>query len=152
RPRHQTRERTAMCGVTGWVDFERDLREEGATAQAMTDTLLCRGPDDHGLWQARHVALGHTRMAVIDLGGGRQPLVAERDGRPVAVITYCSEVYNYKELRTELITRGHSFRTESDTEVVLAAYLEWGDDFAARLNGMYAFAIWDIPAQTLVMV
>ena len=68
------------------------------------------------------------------------------------MITYCSEVYNYKELRTELIALGHAFRTESDTEVVLAAYLEWGDDFAARLNGMYAFAIWDIHAQTLVMV
>jgi asparagine synthase (glutamine-hydrolysing) len=141
-----------MCGVTGWVNFERDLRRERATAEAMTGTLSCRGPDDQGLWSDRHVVLGHTRMAVIDLGGGRQPMAAEHDGEPVAVITYCSEVYNYRELRAELAGRGHRFRTESDTEVVLRAYLEWGEDFAARLNGIYAFAIWDIPAQTLVMV
>jgi asparagine synthase (glutamine-hydrolysing) len=141
-----------MCGITGWVDFGRDLRDERAVAQAMTDTLTCRGPDDQGLWLDRHVALGHTRMAVIDLGGGRQPMVAEHDDEPVAVITYCSEVYNYRELRAELTGRGHRFRTESDTEVVLRAYLEWGEDFAARLNGIYAFAIWDVSAQALVMV
>src|SRR3954468_1602705 len=123
-----------MCGITGWVDFGCDLTKERATAQAMTDTRACRGPDAEGLWIAPHAALGHRRLAVIDIEGGRQPMVAEENGRPVAVLIYSGEVYNFGELRSELIARGRRFRTRSDTEVVLMAYLEWGPEFAARLN------------------
>jgi asparagine synthase (glutamine-hydrolysing) len=141
-----------MCGITGWVDFERDLTKERTTAQAMTDTMACRGPDEEGLWVAPHAALGHRRLAVIDIEGGRQPMVAEEDKRVSAVLTYSGEVYNFHELRTELTARGHCFRTHSDTEVVLHAYLEWGEDFVTRLNGMYAFAIWDVQREELLLV
>src|SRR5690348_9416286 len=133
-----------MCGVTGWVDFERDLRLERATAQAMVDTMACRGPDDEGLWMAPHAALGHRRLAVIDIAGGRQPMVAEDASGVRAVLTYSGEVYNFQELRAELAAQGCHFHTNSDTEVVLNAYLAWGEDFVTRLNGMYAFAIWDV--------
>ncbi|MFJ2029330.1 asparagine synthase (glutamine-hydrolyzing) [Streptosporangium sp. NPDC087985] len=141
-----------MCGIAGWVDFERDLGQERDTAQAMTDTMACRGPDDEGLWLAPHAALGHRRLAIIDIEGGRQPMVADEDGRPLAVLIYSGEAYNFGELRSELAARGHRFRTRSDTEVVLRAYLEWGEDFAARLNGMFALAIWDVRREELLLV
>jgi asparagine synthase (glutamine-hydrolysing) len=89
---------------------------------------------------------------VIDIEGGRQPMSVDAEGRTVAVMTYSGEVYNYRELRAELATRGHRFVTESDTEVVLHAYLQWGEDFAERLNGMYAFALWDTKAEQLLLV
>ncbi|MEO3868739.1 asparagine synthase (glutamine-hydrolyzing) [Nonomuraea sp. B12E4] len=141
-----------MCGICGWVDFDRDLREERATAQAMTDTMACRGPDDEGLWAAPHAAIGHRRLAIIDLAGGRQPMIADDDGGGPAVLTYSGEVYNFQELRAELTGRGHRFRTHSDTEVVLRAYVEWGADLAEHLNGMYAFAIWDAGREELLLV
>lgn len=141
-----------MCGVLGWVDFERDLRRERPLVEAMTDTLAHRGPDGGGTWIAEHAAFGHRRLAVVDPEGGHQPMVAEEDGRELAVITYSSEVYNFTELRTELRARGHHFRTAGDTEVVLRAYLEWGDHLAERLNGMFAFGIWDLLRQELVLV
>ncbi|WP_433255513.1 asparagine synthase (glutamine-hydrolyzing) [Streptosporangium sp. CA-135522] len=141
-----------MCGISGWVDFDRDLGRSRDAAQAMTDTMACRGPDDEGVWLDRHAALGHRRLAVIDIEGGCQPMVAEEHGRPLAVLTYSGEVYNFRELRAELDARGHRFRTQSDTEVVLRAYLEWGEDLATRLNGMFAFAIWDVRREELLLV
>ncbi|MFI6304571.1 asparagine synthase (glutamine-hydrolyzing) [Amycolatopsis thailandensis] len=127
-----------MCGITGWVDFGRDLTRERDTVEAMTDTMAKRGPDANGIWLSAHAALGHRRLSIIDLDGGRQPMTAG-----TTALTYSGEVYNFRELRTELTARGHRFDTRSDTEVVLRAYLEWGDAFVDRLNGMYAFAIWD---------
>ena len=141
-----------MCGITGWVDFEADLSGQRTLTQAMTDTMACRGPDAEGMWLDRHVALGHRRLAIIDLEGGRQPMSVEDDGHAAAVLTYSGEVYNFHELRTELAGRGHRFQTSSDTEVVLHAYLEWGDSFVDHLNGMYAFAIWDTRKQELLLV
>lgn len=141
-----------MCGVLGWVDFENDLTRESATLRAMMDTLADRGPDDEGLWTGRHAALGHRRLAVIDPQGGRQPMVASLGGREPAVLTFSGEVYNYRELRECLATRGHTFRTRTDTEVVLHAYLEWGVDFATVLNGMFALAIWDTANEELLLV
>jgi asparagine synthase (glutamine-hydrolysing) len=141
-----------MCGITGWVDFDRDQGPEREVLQAMTDTMACRGPDAQGLWLDPHVGLGHRRLAIIDLEGGRQPMAAEQDGETLAVLTYSGEVYNFRELRTELSSRGHRFLTDSDTEVVLRAYLEWGEDFIDHLNGMYAFALWDARAQQLLLV
>src|SRR5215213_8665905 len=136
-----------MCGIAGWVDFSRDLRAEGDTAQAMTDTMIRRGPDDGGLYLSEHAAIGHRRLAVIDPPGGAQPMEAAH-----AVLTYSGEVYNFKELRRELESAGHRFTTSSDTEVVLHAYIEWGVEMVHRLNGMYAFAIWDAAAEELVLV
>ncbi|MFJ1757013.1 asparagine synthase (glutamine-hydrolyzing) [Kitasatospora sp. NPDC088134] len=141
-----------MCGITGWVSFDRDLSTEHATLAAMTRTMECRGPDAAGVWLDTHVGLGHRRLAVIDLDGGRQPMAAQHDGRTVLVTTYSGEIYNYRELRAQLRSHGHEFRTESDTEVALHAYLEWGEDFTAHLNGMYAFALWDPRTEELLLV
>lgn len=141
-----------MCGIAGWVDFRRDLTQELPTLRAMTDSLADRGVDDQGLWVRDSAGLGHTRTAIIDLPGGAQPLIAEEDGLPIAVIVYNGEVYNFKQLRTELRARAHRFRTRSDTEVVLRAYLEWGADCAKRLEGIFAFGIWDLRREELVLV
>ena len=144
-----------MCGITGWVDFERDLAGERQILEVMNRTMACRGPDAAGLWLAPHAALGHRRLAVIDIEGGRQPMsagdAAVGDG-PAAVMTYSGEAYNYRELKAELAAAGHRFVTESDTEVVLHAYLEWGDGFVERLNGMFALAIWDTRREELLLV
>ncbi|MFF7189904.1 asparagine synthase (glutamine-hydrolyzing) [Streptomyces sp. NPDC008222] len=140
-----------MCGITGWVSYDRDLRTEGATLDAMTETMACRGPDARGTWTEGPAALGHRRLAIIDLPGGRQPMSADTPGGTV-VLVYSGEAYNFTELRRELTGRGHHFGTDSDTEVVLRGYLEWGDALAERLNGMYAFAVWDGRNDTLVMI
>ncbi|MEV5753935.1 asparagine synthase (glutamine-hydrolyzing) [Actinoallomurus sp. NPDC052308] len=141
-----------MCGIAGWLDFGRDVGGQRPTLLAMTDTLAGRGIDDRGLWLDTHIGLGHTRTSIIDLAGGAQPLTVEEDGRPVAVIVYNGEVYNFKQLRSELTARGHRFRTRSDTEVVLRAYLEWDVACAERLEGIFAFAVWDIRRERLVLV
>ncbi len=140
-----------MCGIAGWVSFDRDLRTEGGTLDAMTETMACRGPDDRGTWTDRSVGLGHRRLAIIDLPGGRQPMTVETPQGTVAMV-YSGETYNFTELRGELAGRGHRFTTDSDTEVVLRGYLEWGEAVAERLNGMYAFAIWDGRHDKLVMI
>jgi asparagine synthase (glutamine-hydrolysing) len=140
-----------MCGITGWVDFSRDLTQERATIDAMTQTMACRGPDASGVWSDHNATLGHRRLAVIDLPGGAQPMSVSTPGGDVAMV-YSGEAYNFTELRDELIQQGHTFRTSSDTEVVLRAYLQWGEAMADRLNGMYAFAIWDSREQKLVMI
>ncbi|MFI8438383.1 asparagine synthase (glutamine-hydrolyzing) [Streptomyces sp. NPDC079020] len=141
-----------MCGIAGWVDFARDVRRQQETLEAVTRTMACRGPDAEGRWTDEHVALGHRRLSIIDLDGGRQPMTADADGRTLACLTYSGEVYNFRELRAELISRGHSFRTRSDTEVVVRGYLEWGEGVVDRLNGMFAFALWDVRTQTLLLV
>jgi asparagine synthase (glutamine-hydrolysing) len=140
-----------MCGIAGWVALSRDLSTERDVLGAMTGTMSCRGPDDEGVWTDRHAALGHRRLAVIDIDGGRQPMTYQVDGATVA-LTYSGEVYNFQDLAEELRARGHRFRTRSDTEVVLHAYLEWGVAMVERLNGMYAFAIWDGRVESLLMV
>ncbi|MEU3842577.1 asparagine synthase (glutamine-hydrolyzing) [Streptomyces sp. NPDC028635] len=140
-----------MCGITGWVSFDRDLGAERTSVEAMTETMACRGPDDAGTWAQGPAALGHRRLAIIDLPGGRQPMTAGTPEGTVALV-YSGEAYNYTELRGELTARGHRFTTDSDTEVVLRGYLEWGEALPERLNGMYAFAVWDARHDKLVMV
>ncbi|GHH85210.1 asparagine synthetase B [Streptomyces sulfonofaciens] len=140
-----------MCGITGWVSFDRDLAASAETLDAMTETMSCRGPDDRGTWIGGPAGLGHRRLAIIDLPGGRQPMSEETPEGTVALV-YSGEAYNFTELRRELTGRGHRFKTDSDTEVVLHGYLEWGEAVAERLNGMYAFAIWDARRDKLVMI
>lgn len=140
-----------MCGIAGWLSFDRDLRLHRPELDAMTRTMACRGPDAEGIWLDRHAALGHRRLAVIDIEGGCQPMTVRTDDGEVA-ITYSGEVYNFTELRNELVGRGHRFRTRSDTEVVLHGYLEWEQAVADRLNGMYAFAVWDARSDQLVLI
>jgi asparagine synthase (glutamine-hydrolysing) len=142
----------AVCGIVGWVSYQRDLRHEGAVLRAMTATMSLRGPDAEGIWLSLHAGLGHRRLAVIDLSTGAQPMTVERDGEVVAVVTYSGEIYNYRELRAELRGLGHEFRTTSDTEVLLHAYLQWGASFVEHLNGMYAFGLWDPREQALLLV
>lgn len=141
-----------MCGVTGWIDWETDLRNEEATLRAMTGTLACRGPDDSGVLLSRHAALGHRRLAVIAPDDGAQPMGTTAGDGPRTVLTYNGELYNYPELRRELRALGHEFRTRSDTEVVLRAHLQWGADAPRRFNGIFAYALWDDRRQELLLV
>jgi asparagine synthase (glutamine-hydrolysing) len=117
----------------------------------MTETMACRGPDASGVWTDQQAALGHRRLAVIDIPGGAQPMSISTPNGDVAMV-YSGEAYNFTELRDELADAGHKFTTSSDTEVVLRGYLQWGDAVADRLNGMYAFAIWDSRDRKLVMI
>src|SRR3954470_18706814 len=140
-----------MCGITGWISFERDLTREQETIDEMTATMACRGPDAEGTWVDGPAALGHRRLAIIDLVGGVQPMSVSTSTGDVAMV-YSGEAYNYMELRDELQRCGERFTTDSDTEVVLRGYLRWGCALADRLNGMYAFAIWDQRDQKLVLM
>ncbi|ROP31348.1 asparagine synthase (glutamine-hydrolyzing) [Couchioplanes caeruleus] len=142
-----------MCGIAGWVDHSRDISTEHAIVAAMSETMCLRGPDDAGVWVDGNVALCHRRLAIIDIAGGRQPMhaVAGVEEKPV-VLVYTGEVYNYRELRAELASLGHSFGTRSDTEVVLRAYLQWGAASATRLRGMFAYAVWDGRERELILV
>ncbi|MFI1202815.1 asparagine synthase (glutamine-hydrolyzing) [Streptomyces sp. NPDC020883] len=140
-----------MCGITGWASFHSDARTQAPVIEAMTATLTPRGPDAGGVWLGERAAIGHRRLAVIDLAGGVQPMT-DRVDRPNLVLSYSGEVYNHHALRTELRGRGHHFRTRSDTEVVLRAYAEWGDGLVEHLEGMFAFAVWDERAQRLLLV
>ncbi|NYE96628.1 asparagine synthase (glutamine-hydrolyzing) [Psychromicrobium silvestre] len=145
-----------MCGIAGWVSFERDLREERQVAQAMTETMICRGPDDEGLWIDRHVALGHRRLSIIDLDNGKQPMLRQDEGATREVLIYTGETYNFRELREQLSNSGRHFRTRSDTEVVLQAHHEWGAteprNAVERFNGMFAYALWDTAKEELILV
>ena len=140
-----------MCGITGWISFDRDLTRERHTLDAMTQTMACRGPDAAGAWVEGPAALGHRRLAVIDIEGGAQPMSVSTPAGEVALV-YSGEAYNFVELRRELQSAGERFRTSSDTEVVLRGYLRWGEGVAERLNGMYAFAIWDARTAKLVLI
>jgi asparagine synthase (glutamine-hydrolysing) len=115
----------------------------------MMSSLVHRGPDDAGCWTGEGVALGTRRLAIIDLDSGQQP-IANEDG--TVVVAFNGEIYNHVELRSELEAAGHRFRTDhSDTEVIVHAYEEWGDDFLHRLNGMFAIAVWDCPRRRLLL-
>ena len=138
-----------MCGITGWVDYERDLSAQHSVIAAMTATMACRGPDAGGTWCSPRAAIGHRRLAVIDIEGGAQPMRAPRAAD--VVLSFSGEIYNFRELRTELEGYGHDFRTRSDTEVLLHAWLQWGDGCLPRLNGMFAFAVWDGAREELVL-
>ncbi|MGW1957142.1 asparagine synthase (glutamine-hydrolyzing) [Streptomyces sp. NPDC001920] len=140
-----------MCGITGWASFHQDARTQAPVIEAMTATLAPRGPDAGGVWLGERAAIGHRRLAVIDLAGGAQPMT-DRPDTPTVVLSYSGEVYNHHELRAELRSRGHEFRTRSDTEVVVRAYAEWGESVADHLDGMFAFAVWDERVQRLLLV
>ncbi|MEU3647367.1 asparagine synthase (glutamine-hydrolyzing) [Lentzea sp. NPDC034063] len=142
-----------MCGIAGWADLVHPSPGMRLRVQLMNDAMASRGPDGDGVWAGSHAVLGHRRLAVLDPAHGQQPMVLTDDGdEPVVALTYSGEVYNHRELRDELERRGHKFRTGTDTEVVLHAYLEWGTDAPSRLNGMYAFAVWDHLRGRLVLV
>src|SRR5918911_1224833 len=134
-----------MCGICGIVAPGRPPESE--TVERMATELDHRGPDGAGSFTAEGVALGFRRLAIIDLSdAGNQPFASE-DGK--LQLVHNGEVYNYRELRRELEAKGHRFRSATDTEVILAAYREWGERCVERFNGMWAFALWDEPRRRL---
>lgn len=137
-----------MCGIAGVINLNGD-GVSPVLLQSMTDALAHRGPDGEGHWIHENVALGHRRLAIIDLTPlGRQPMVSA-DSR--FVLTFNGMVYNHREIRAELEARGHRFRGGSDTEVVLNSLIEWGPDALARFNGMFALAFFDVSARRLLL-
>ncbi len=137
-----------MCGIAGIVSIDGSPLP-AAVIERMTAALRHRGPDDSGVWQDSRCALGHQRLSIIDLSrNGRQPL-AGRDGS--AQVAYNGEIYNHRELRNALIRRGHSFRSRTDTEVIVRLYDEEGDGLLHKLDGMFAFAIWDPQRRRLLL-
>ena len=137
-----------MCGIAGMVRLDGAELSPGVgrALKAMTDSMACRGPDGEGFWRSGPAALGHRRLSIIDLAGGSQPMPSA-DGR--LCVVHNGEIYNFRELRRELEARGARFRTDSDTEVVLEAYAAWGEGCLERLEGMFAFAVWDGPRRHL---
>src|SRR5262245_13536958 len=137
-----------MCGIAGRFNFRSGAPVDRLLIRQMCDLLAHRGPDGSGEHTAGAVGLGHRRLAIIDLTPtGAQPMTL--DGQ--LWITFNGEIYNFLELRRELETRGHQFRSQSDTEVILAAYREWGVESLSRLRGMFAFAIWDGANRTMFL-
>lgn len=131
-----------MCGITGWIHFNKDLRNELPIVKKMTETLSRRGPDDNNIWFGPHTLLGHRRLTVVDPVGGKQPMVKTYEHNQYT-LTYNGELYNTEDLRKELLKRGHTFSGHSDTEVLLTSYIEWKEKCVDYFNGIFAFAIWD---------
>jgi asparagine synthase (glutamine-hydrolysing) len=138
-----------MCGIAGLVSAARLTDAERLRLPAMRDILTHRGPDGSGEWSDGRAALGHRRLSIVDLATGGQPLSNEAG---TIWITFNGEIYNHRDIRTELEAAGHRYRTRSDTESIVHAYEEWGDDCVHRLRGMFAFAIWDQPRRRLLLV
>ena len=138
-----------MCGIAGLLSL-RGKAISPAILQGMTDAIAHRGPDGEGHWIEGGVGFGHRRLAIIDLSPlAHQPMMSH-DTR--YVLSYNGEIYNFRELRTELEAMGYPFRSQSDTEVLLTAWAAWGVKALDRLNGMFAFAIWDRNEKTLTLV
>jgi asparagine synthase (glutamine-hydrolysing) len=137
-----------MCGICGIVNRDRGRAVSAGEIRAMRESLRHRGPDDEGEWLGQGAALGHRRLSIIDIEGGRQPMSNE-DG--TLLLVFNGEIYNYRELRERLVQKGHVFKTASDAEVLLHLYEEEGEAAPASLVGMFAFAIWDAKSGTLFL-
>ena len=130
-----------MCGICGAIGF--DPKEAGELAvRRMLAAIVHRGPDEEGFLNATPVVAGSRRLSIIDLPGGSQPIWNEAE---TLAVVYNGEIYNFRELRQELQSHGHSFRTNSDTEVIVHAYEQWGDTCPSKLRGMFAFAVIEMP-------
>ena len=128
-----------MCGFVGYIDGGDTLRDEGVL-HSMADAIRHRGPDDADYYMDGTIALGFRRLSIIDLEGGRQPILNE-DG--TKVLTFNGEIYNYQEIKKDLLAAGHVFKTATDSEVLLHGYEEYGTQLLNKLRGMFAFVIWD---------
>lgn len=137
-----------MCGICGIYHFDRSQNADPSTLETMTRTMHHRGPDDEGFHIDGHMGFGFRRLSIIDLAGGHQPM---SDYEESIWVVFNGEIYNFKEIRQELEARGHRFRTQCDTEVIIYAYKQWGDDFLHRLNGMFGLAVWDVKRQRMVI-
>jgi len=139
-----------MCGIAGWIDYNRDLRKYVDTINKMTGTLVRRGPDAQGIYLKENVCLMHRRLIVIDPENGIQPMTIKK-GNTSYTIVYNGELYNTNELRDELLSFGYHFRGHSDTEVLLTAFIHWGESCLEKLNGIYAFGVWNDTSKTLFL-
>lgn len=139
-----------MCGIVGWTDFCGNLTKEAEQLKSMAEKLTKRGPDASGYWYSEEAALGHRRLVVVDPEGGQQPMIRNR-GSNQYVLVYNGELYNTEELRKELALKGCIFDGWSDTEVLLNAYIEWGEMCLQKLNGIFAFAVWDSKKKALFL-
>ncbi|WP_226037687.1 asparagine synthase (glutamine-hydrolyzing) [Aquibacillus saliphilus] len=139
-----------MCGITGWIDFNRNLLSEVDNVRKMSNAIQHRGPDEYNEWISNHVAFGHQRLIVVDPEGGKQPMEYTKDNSNY-VLVYNGELYNTEDIRIELLRHGWSFNSYSDTEVLLKSYIQWGRDCVQKLNGIFAFAIWDSINKELFM-
>ena len=131
-----------MSGLAGWIDFNRHIPSYRQTVERMTNTLKHRGPDETDYYYDRHIGFGHQRLAIVDRNGGRQPMIVTNNEEQYVMI-YNGEIYNASSLRDELKQRGWKFTTRSDTEVLLKAYMEWGEEHLDKINGIFSYAIWD---------
>src|SRR6266576_4741347 len=137
-----------MCGICGQFNFAGDEPVEPEIVRRMTDSIAHRGPDDEGYFFSGRLGLGFRRLSIIDLAGGHQPM---SDSEETVWLIFNGEIYNYRELRAELQSEGHQFRTNSDTEVIIHGYKQWGADVLNHLNGMFGLAIWDVHNVRLVV-
>lgn len=137
-----------MCGLVGVYHFDRDRPVDRERFIAQTDTLMHRGPDAGAVWLDKGVALGHRRLSIIDVAGGLQPMW---DAERRVGVVFNGEVYNYRELKLELVARGHRFQTDSDTETIIHAFREWGERCVERLYGMFAFAVYDRKTRNMLL-
>ena len=138
-----------MCGIAGIVAADRLGPDDSARAVAMSDLISYRGPDGAGLYTDERAALAHRRLSIVDLAGGHQPLSNEAGD---VWVTYNGEIYNHADVRPRLEGAGHAYRTRSDTETIVHAYEQWGDDCVHRFRGMFAFGIWDARRRRLLLV
>lgn len=139
-----------MCGITGFIQWNKDLTVQSELLSDMTRALSHRGPDAAGTWISNPCAFGHRRLSVMDPDNGAQPMIHRQDDCTYTIV-YNGELYNAPELKIELQQRGHVFLTKCDTEVLLASYIEWGPACVERLNGIFAFAVWDGKRQHVFM-
>jgi asparagine synthase (glutamine-hydrolysing) len=137
-----------MCGIAGQFNFQRREPVERETIVRMARSIAHRGPDDEGFFVAGPIGLGFRRLSIIDLSGGHQPM---SDAEETVWVIFNGEIYNYQELRTQLRAKGHQFRTDSDTEVIVHGYKEWGTEVFNHLNGMFGLAIWDAQKERLIV-
>lgn len=134
-----------MCGICGFVG---DAPDKSKTIEKMTDIITHRGPDDAGYFIDKEISMGFRRLSIIDLEGGEQPIYNETNN---LVLTFNGEIYNYKEIKEELIEKGHKFYTQTDSEVLVHGFEEWGKDIVKKLRGMFGFAIWDRQNKSLFL-
>ncbi|MGG7144163.1 asparagine synthase (glutamine-hydrolyzing) [Clostridium nigeriense] len=139
-----------MCGIAGFVNFKKNIKEEYKTLKNMTDTLKDRGPNAEGLYTSSNIMFGHRRLVVVDPEGGGQPMKKSVNGKEY-ILVYNGELYNTEDLRKELINDGYTFEGYSDTEVLLLSYIRWGIDAISKFNGIFAFAIYDEDKRRVVL-
>src|SRR5436309_113090 len=137
-----------MCGICGQYNFGNQAPVLREHIERMTKALIHRGPDDEGCYIAGPLGLGFRRLSIIDLEGGHQPMTDQEES---VWVVFNGEIYNFLELRRELETFGHTFRTKCDTEVIIHGYKQWGDEVLNHLNGMFGLAIWDARHRRLVI-